>query len=65
MELLGFGLLVTAMLTCYNLQLTLTKNLIPAGNPEVMDEIWNSSQNLEFTYLRILKLLYSSDDVVR
>ena len=30
-----------------------------------MEEIWSSSQALEFSYVRILKLLYSEDDVVR
>ena len=30
-----------------------------------MDQLWSTSQNIEFSYVRVLKLLYSEDNVVR
>ena len=35
------------------------------ANQEVMDQLWSTSQNIEFSYVRVLKLLYSEDNVVR
>lgn len=35
------------------------------GNPELMEEIWDGGQHIQFSYLRVLKLLYSNDKVVR
>ncbi len=37
-------------------------NLSISGNAENLDEI---QQNLDFSYVRILKMMYSSDDMVR
>jgi len=46
-------------------RLTIILEFFFTGNQAVMDEIWASAQHIEFSYIRVLKLLYSTDKTVQ